>query len=128
MCDSAHIGAGSAGKGTVSFLFSLAVLVVGVFVGIKVIPLYYAASNFETDVKTEVSRAGARFYDDSVVLNDIIDLAKKNEVILRPEDITLLRAGGQIHVNIQWTVPVDFVFFDHTFLFTVQTSSYIGRL
>ena len=120
--------AGSEGRGTLSFLFSLAVLVVGVFVGIKVIPLYYSASNFETDVKTEVSRAGARFYDDTMILNDIIELAKKDQVGINPEDVKLQRAAGQLHVTIEWTVPVDFMLFDYTFLFTVQTSSYIGRL
>ena len=120
--------AGSEGKGTLSFLFSLAALIISVFVGIKVIPLYYSASNFETDVKTAVSRAGARFYDDTVLLNDIIELARKDQVVIKPEDVKLQRMAGQIHVTVEWTVPVDFMFFDYTFLFSVQTSSFIGSL
>ena len=73
----------SEGKGTFGCLFSLALLAVGVFAAVKIVPLYYAAVDFETDLKTEVSRAGSHFYDDETVTKDILELAKKNELIIK---------------------------------------------
>ena len=79
-------------------------------------------------VKTEVSQAGARFYDDAILLKDILELAKKNQIPIRSDNVKLQRMAGQLHVTVEWMVPVDFVVFDYTFQFSVEASSFIGRL
>jgi len=118
----------SEGKGALGCVFSLLLLFVGVFVGIKVVPLHYSASSLETDVKTEVSRAGANFLDDEVLIKDIMQLAKKNEIRLAREDIKVERLAGQVNVKIHWDVPVDFLVLQHTLAFNIEASSYIGKL
>ncbi len=118
----------SEGKGALGCVFSLVLLVTGVFVGIKVVPLYYSASSLETDVRTEVSRAGAHFYDDEVLIKDIIQLARKNEIRLAPENIKVERLAGQVHVKIHWDIPVDFLLLQRTLAFNIDASSLIGKL
>ena len=118
----------SEGKGTLGCMFWMALLAIFVFGGIKVIPLYYAAINFESDLKTEVSRAGSHFYEDEMIIKDILDLAKKDDVTVKAEDIKVQRAVGQIFVFVDWDVPVDFILLEHTLHFDAKTSSYIGRL
>jgi hypothetical protein len=118
----------SEGKGTFGCLFSLLVLAAAIFVGIKLVPLYYAASSFETDIKTEVSRAGANFFSDETMLKDIIQLARKNEIRITPDQIQLERIAGQVRVVVRWSEPVDFVVFQYNAQFRVNASSYIGRL
>ncbi len=118
----------SEGKGTFGCLFSLVILGAAIFAGIKLVPLYYAASSFETDIKTEVSRAGANFFSDETMVKDIVNLAKKNEIRITPEQIKLERMAGQVHVVVDWSEPVDFVVFDYDVKFHVNASSYIGRL
>ena len=120
--------AGSEGKGSLGCMFSIVALIVGAFVGIKTLPLYYSVNTFETDVKSEVTRAGARFYDDTTVVNDILELAKKDEVGVKPENVKVRREGNQLFVTIDWTAPVDLIFFEYTFQLSVNTSGYVGKV
>jgi hypothetical protein len=116
------------GKGTFGCLFSLVILAVSVFAGIKLVPLYYAASGFESDVKTEVSRAGANFFSDDLLMKDLVQLARKNEIRITPEQVKMERIAGQVNVVIRWSEPVDFIFFEYEVKFNIRASSYVGRL
>jgi hypothetical protein len=121
-------GINAEGKGTFGCLFSLLLLAAAVFAGIKLVPLYYAASSFESDIKTEVSRAGANFFSDETMLKDIMMLARKNEIRITSDQIKLERLAGQVRVVVAWSEPVDFVFFQYSVPFRVNASSYMGRL
>jgi hypothetical protein len=116
------------GKGTLGCLISLFILVVGILVAVKAGPPYFAYRGFESDVKTEISRAGAHFYDDDVVMRDILDLAKRNEIRLKEEDVKIERFAGQIFVKIDYSVPVDLFVYEKDMDFSISASSFIGRL
>ncbi len=116
------------GKGTAGCLVFLLLLAVCCFVGIIVGPPYFANSGFETDVKAEVSRAGAHYFDDDTVIKDILDLAKRNEIRLKREDIKVERVAGQVYVTIRYSVPVDFMIHQRDLNFEIKASSFIGRL
>ena len=120
---SAHEGKGSLGCLFLLFLFGVAVIL-----GFKLVPLYYANSSFESDVKTEASRAGARFLDDEMVTTDILDLAKRHEIRLKREDIRIERRVSQLRIIVHYTVPVDFVILQRDLHFEINASSFIGRL
>ena len=91
-------------------------------------PPYFAYRSLEGDVKTEVSRAGAHLYSNDILVQNILDIAKKNEILLKKEDIKVERFAGQVQVVIHYTLPVDFIFFARTFDFDIKASSFIGRL
>jgi hypothetical protein len=118
----------SDGKGAAGCLLSLALLLAATFVTVKVGPLYYSHSSFESGVKTEASRAGAHFFDDETVIKDVLDLAKRNEIRLARENIKIDRFAGQIRIYISYSVPVDFIFYQRSLNFEVNTSSLIGAL
>lgn len=101
----------AAGKGTTGCLFSLALIAAVGLAGIRVVPVYYAVKSFEADMKTEVSRAGAHFYGDEVIVNNLVELAKRNELKINREDIKLERLAGQVFVTIHYTTAVDFLLF-----------------
>ena len=109
-------------------LFFLLLLAICCFVGIIIGPPYYANYGFETDVKSEVSRAGAHFFDDDTVIKDILDLAKRNEIRLKRENIKVERVAGQLYVTVRYSVPVDFMVHQRDLNFEIKASSYIGRL
>jgi hypothetical protein len=119
---------GCEGKGTLGCLLSLFLVAVAAFAGFKLLPIYYSFSGFESDLKTEVSRAGARFYDDDMIVRDILELAKKNQVQMTQDNIRVERFAGQLRINVYSTVPVDFFVFQHTLVFDMRATSYIGRL
>ncbi len=116
------------GKGLFGCLISIFLMGVVIFLAIKLGPMYYANYNLETDVKTEVTRAGARFLDNDTIVNDILDMAKKNEIKLTKENVTVERFAGQIHIEVHYAVPADFVFFKRDMNFNISASSFIGTL
>jgi hypothetical protein len=116
------------GKGAVGCLLTLTLLLAATSVAIKVGPLYYSYSSFESGVKTEASRAGAHFFDDETIIKDILDLAKRNEIRLARENIKVDRFAGQIHLYITYAVPVDFVLYQRNLNFEIKASSLVGAL
>ncbi len=116
-----------AGRALLGCLFFLALTAIAGVLGFKLGPVYYSNSSFESAVKTEIARAGARYLDDETIVNDVIDLARRDDIRLKREDITLERFAGQVHLTVRHSVPVDFVLFEHTLNFECKASSFIGK-
>ncbi len=117
-------------EGRISFgcLFSLILLALAVFVAAKVAPPYIAYKDFESDMKSEVSRAGAHIYDDEVVAKEVVSLAEKNNIRLSREDVKVERFAGQIEITLHYAVPVDLIVYQHDMEFDIKVSSFVGRL
>jgi hypothetical protein len=118
----------SDGKGLIGCMLSIVLLAIIIFLGITLGPIYYNNLNFESDLKTEVSRAGARFFDNEVVIKDIIDLARRNEIRLKRENVKVERYAGQVHIRVNYSVPVDLLLTDRDLNFEVKVSSFTGAL
>jgi hypothetical protein len=123
-----HVLKNHEGKGTLGCMVSLALLCGGILLTIQAGPPYFAFRGLENDVKTEVSRAGAHFFNNDVLIQNILDVAKKNEVPLKAENIKVERFAGQVQVVIQYSVPMDFYIFQHTVDFNIKASSFVGTL
>jgi hypothetical protein len=117
-----------AGKGILGCFFFLVIAAVAVFVGIRLGPIYYANSNLQSAISTEVSRAGANFLDDETIIKDVLDLAKRNEIQLTRENVKVERFAGQIHITVQYTVLADLGFYQRNIDFNIRESSFVGRL
>jgi hypothetical protein len=118
----------SEGKGLIGCMLSIVLLALIVFLGITLGPIYYNNLNFESDVKTEVSRAGARSIDNEAIIKDTLDLARRNEITLTRQNIKVERFAGQLHIKINYSVPVDLLVMDRDFDFEIKVSSFIGSL
>ena len=121
-------GNGEHGKGSLGCLFSILLAGAAILIGVRVGPPYFAYKGLEGDVKTEVSRAGARFFNNEVLKQNILDVAKKNEIRLKEDNVKVDRFAGQIHVTIEYSVPVDLIVIEHAFDFKIKVSSFIGTL
>jgi hypothetical protein len=118
----------SEGKGIVGCVILIVLFGVAIYLGIVLSPIYYSNFNFESGLKTEISRAGAHFLEDEVIAKDIMDLAKRNEIRLTRQNITIDRFAGQIHIKVRYSVPVDFILFEHDLGFKIDESSFVGTL
>jgi hypothetical protein len=118
----------SDGKGMIGCLLSIVMLAVAIYLGIILVPIYYSNFNFENDIKTTASRAGAHFMDNDQVIRDILALAKRNEIRITREDIKVERFAGQLHIRVNYSVPVDFIVLEHDLDFKIEASSFIGAL
>ena len=118
----------SEGKGLLGCVIFIVLFAVAIFLGITLGPIYYSNYNFESELKTEASRAGSHFMDDETVMKDIMDLAKRNEIQLAREDIKLERFAGQLHINVHYAVPVDLMIARRNLNFEITASSFVGSL
>jgi hypothetical protein len=118
----------SEGKGVFGCMVLLVVFIAAVFIIVKLAPLYYSNYSLEAEVKTEISRAGAHSLTDETVIRDILNLAKRNEIQLKQENISIQRYAGQIHVEVNYSIPVDFLILERDINFKIKESSFIGSL
>ncbi len=116
------------GKGLLGCMIMIVLIGVAIYLTIVLVPIFYSNFNFESDIKTEVSRAGAHFLDDDTITRDILDMAKRNEILLTKQNISIDRFAGQVHINVRYAVPVNFVILDHDVVFQINASSFVGAL
>jgi len=118
----------SEGKGIIGCMLAIVLLAAAIYLGIILVPIYYANFNFENDVKTTASRAGARYFDNDQVIKEILTLAKRNEIRLKREAVKVERFAGQLHIRVNYSVPVDFIILERDLNFKIDASSFIGAL
>ncbi len=118
------------GSGRIGCLITLLIFAVAGYVGMKVGPVYYNAQEFEDALQVEGVKAGARFYTDEVILDDIMKLARSFEIPIKEENVKINRAGGQLIIAVEYSVPVEFeiIGYTHIFRFTARTKNLIGTL
>jgi hypothetical protein len=116
------------GKGLVGCSVFIVLMGVAIVLAVRLGPIYYANFNFESDIKTEASRAGARFTDDETITRDVLAMAKRNDIRLKRENIKVDRFAGQIHIEVRYAVPVDYLFFERDVNFHIKASSFVGSL
>ncbi len=118
----------SEGKGLIGCVIFIVLFAVAIFLAITLGPIYYSNYKFESELKTEASRAGSHFMDDETVMKDVMDLAKRNEIQLAREDIKLERFAGQLHITVHYSVPVDLLITRRNLNFGITASSFVGAL
>jgi len=118
----------SEGKGLIGCMLAIVLLAAAIYLGIVLVPIYYANFDFENDVKTTASRAGSHFFDDEHIIKEVLDLAKKDEIRITRQDIQVDRFAGQLHIKVHYSVPVNFLILEHNLEFKIDASSFIGTL
>lgn len=118
----------SEGKGLIGCLFAIVLLAAAIYLGIILVPIYYSNFNFENEVKTTASRAGARYFDNDQIIKEVLTLAKKNEIRITKQDVKVERFAGQLHIRVDYSVPVDFIILERDLNFEIEASSFIGTL
>jgi hypothetical protein len=116
------------GKGAFGCLVSLLLLGVMLMIAQRVGPPYFAYKSLESDVGTEISRAGAHFFSDEVLIQNILDIARKNEIQLKRENIRVERYATQLKVQISYNVPIDLYFTERLVEFKINATSFVGTL
>jgi hypothetical protein len=81
----------------------------------------------DTALKTEVSRAGANFLDDDVLMKNILQLAKRNEINLEQEQVKITRLAGQLNITIHYVTPIDLYLFTWDMVCDLKATHFIGR-
>jgi hypothetical protein len=115
---------GEEGKGSLGCIVSIFLVIIIIFVSFKLGPPYFSHYEFKGEVKHAVSRYGARAISDENIKKDLINLAEKNKVLLKNENIQIRRFAGQLILNVEYSIPVDFLILKRDISFKVEESSF----
>ncbi len=118
----------SEGKGFIGCMIAIILIALIIFVGIKLGPVYYTNYLFEEDLKNITSEAGARYMNNDEIIRNILSAARENSIRMTPEDaqknIKIERYAGQVHINVEYFVPVDFLVYKKKMRFLIKNSSF----
>lgn len=95
-------------KGETNFgcLFALVLLLIGILIAWKMIPIKVKAAELRDVVVDEARAAGS--HNDKQIKAAILDQASKLELPVADEDVKINRRANDITVEVSYTVPVAF--------------------
>lgn len=95
-------------RGEVNFgcLFGLVLLALALFVAYKMVPVKIRAADLKQTIEDEAKSAGT--HNDDRIQQAILDKAKEQNLPVTAEDVKIKREHGEISVDVEYTVPIDF--------------------
>lgn len=94
------------GEGQLGCIVGLLVFLAAIFVAYKMIPVKVRAAELRGEIVDEAKAAGAR--RDPQIRKTILAAAERLELPVSEQDIKIRRSGGNINVNVKYTVPIEF--------------------
>ena len=94
------------GEGRMGCLFGLVILLIGILIAYKMIPVKVKAADMRDVVQKEARAAGQ--HSDKMIAETILARAKQLELPVDKENIEVRRTSGEIIVDVKYTVPIVF--------------------
>jgi len=94
------------GEGNFGCLVGLIVMLVGIFIAYKMIPVKVKVADLRQVITDEAKSAGQ--HNDARIRSAILAKAREVELPVTDDDITINRTSTNIHVTVDYTVPIDF--------------------
>lgn len=101
------------GEGQLGCLVGLILFAVIVFIAWKLIPIKIQSAEIRQTVEDE-AKAG---HDDARIIGDILYKAREDKLPITEDSIKIRRGGGNINVQVDYDVPVDFPGFTYKWHF-----------
>jgi hypothetical protein len=106
---------GQRGEGQFGCVIGLILLLAGIFVAYKMIPIKVKAAELRQEVVDEAKSAGT--HGDDRIRAAILAKAQQQGLPVSEGDIKISRAGNNITVDVQYVVPVEFPGFTYQWQF-----------
>jgi hypothetical protein len=94
------------GEGQMGCLFGLVILLIGVLIAYKMIPVKVKAAEMRDIVQDEARAAGQ--HSDKRIMETILIRAQQLNLPIAKENVSISRAANIIVVDVKYTVPVVF--------------------
>lgn len=113
--------------GTIKLCFGIFVIVAAIYMGIEVIPPYYANYEFQGDIQTEALTSTYTPMSEADIRDAVFKIAKGYEIPLTKDGIKVQRAGNQgsgtISIDAPYTVHLDVPVFPFDLHFDPNTQN-----
>lgn len=117
------------GEGRVGCLLVLLLAIVFGYASFKIVPIFIDKMNFDEELSREASKAGAGFWTDEKIKQDVLQIAHFRSFEMTEDDITVSRTraiGGEVRIETKYKVTADFPGYTHVFKFESKSSSIVG--
>jgi len=94
------------GEGNFGCLFGLIILVLAAIVAYKVIPVKVKNAELRGVINDESKSAST--HNDEKIRQFILAKAREDDIPLTPEDVKITRSNNEIHVDVEYTLPINF--------------------
>lgn len=108
---------------TVKLVLSLMVLIGGIYIAFKLVPVYLNRYTFQDAVEEEARFNTYNNKAESEIRDVLYRKARDLDIPLRAEQIVVTRGDRSISIRAQYTVHVDFVIHPVDLTFDVSTKS-----
>jgi len=102
---------GERGEGRLKALIYTAILVIGVFVAFKLVPLYVAQYQLKDKMEEQARFAVVNRYSDDQIRDNIFRVIQDLDIPAKREDIKVGSTNHGISISVDYSVPVDFLFY-----------------
>jgi hypothetical protein len=97
------------GEGRLKGFLYLAFLIIAVFVGFKVVPVYVADYQLKDKMTEQAKFAIVNRYTEDQIRDNIYHTVQDLDIPAKREDIKVTNTNHGIEIGVQYTVPVDFI-------------------
>jgi len=97
---------GERGEGNFGCLVGVIVMLVGIFIAYKMIPVKVKVADLRQVITDEAKSAGQ--HNDARIRAAILTKAREVELPVTDDEITIYRTSTVIHVTVEYIVPIDF--------------------
>jgi hypothetical protein len=97
------------GEGRLKALIYTAILVIGVFVAFKVVPLYVAQYELKDKMEEQARFAVVNRYSNDQVRDNIFRVIQDLDIPATRDDIKVAPTNHGIAISVDYSVPVDFL-------------------
>lgn len=97
------------GEGRLKAFIYTAILVIGVFMAFKLVPLYVAQYQLKDKMEEQARFAVVNRYSDDQIRDNIFRVIQDLDIPAKREDIKVSSTTHGISISVDYTVPVDFL-------------------
>ncbi len=111
---------GERGEGRLGLLMAVAIVGIGAFLGVKIIPVRINAYEFRDFVEQQC-RTAALSHDDKKIAKSIMEKADDLELPLQRKNLSLKRTGSEMIIKANFEMPIDLKVTTYNFHYEVNT-------
>lgn len=102
---------GQQGEGRLKAIVYLAFLIIAVFVAVKVVPAYVANYQLKDKMTEQAKFAIVNRYTEDQIKDNIFHTIQDLDIPATRDDVKVANTNHGIEISVNYTVPVDFVFY-----------------
>jgi len=107
------------GEGRMGFLISAAILGIGIFLAVKIIPVRIDAYDFRDTIREEC-RMGAVRKNDTVIFERIMAEAQELDIPLIKKNLKVVRSAKRLRISATYEKPIDLKVTTYIYRFSVD--------